>query len=258
LEYKTAEEARSMEGLRLVLTAGVPAPWSEAAKAMFKVKGIPFVPVLQQAGGENAELVAWTGHRNAPTAMYNSEPPCVTWLDILNLAERLQPEPSLLPADLDQRILMYGLLNELAGEGGMLWNGRYLMFRAMEQAYGAEAVAANPMFRDYRYSTEKAAMASGRMIEILTRLERQLAEQEKQGSRYFIGGGLSALDLYWACFSQTLEPLPEEICPMPGSIRRAWQGVVPVLAADGYVPAASLLQHRDFIFRDHIGLPLDF
>lgn len=258
MEYKTADEARTMDGLRLVLTAGLPAPWSEAAKALFRVKGIPFVPVLQQAGGENAGLVAWTGHRNAPTAMYEGEPPRVTWLDILNLAERLQPEPSLVPVELEQRILMHGLLNELAGEGGMLWNGRYLMFRAMEQAQGAEAVAANPMFRDYRYSAEKAAQAGARMIEILSRLERQLADQEKLGSRYLIGARLSALDLYWACFSQTLEPLPPEVCPMPGAIRRAWQGVAAVLAAGDYVPAGSLLQHRDFIFHNHIGLPLDF
>lgn len=132
--------------------------------------------------------------------MYRDEPPRVTWLDILNLAERLQPTPSLVPTDIEDRMLMHGLLNELAGEGGMFWQGRLLMFRAMEQA----------------------------------------------------------LDLYWACFSQPLDPLPLEVIPMPARVRSAWQGMAVALAGHGYTLKDCLLQHRDFIFREHIGLPLDF
>ena len=258
MEYLSVEEARRRDGLRIALSAGVPAPWSEAAKAIFAVKQIPYVAVAQAVGEDNDDLVAWTGHRNAPTAMYRDEPPRVTWLDILNLAERLAPTPSLVPADIEERILMNGLLNELAGEGGMLWSGRYLMFRAMEEALGREAVAANPMFRDYRYSAEAAAAAPPRMIAILGRLEQQLDKQAVAGSPYFIGGQLSALDLYWACFSQTLDPLPPEVNPMPSQVRAVWQGVAVVLAQEGYELSSSLLQHRDMIFRDHIGLPLDF
>ncbi|MEE4147089.1 MAG: hypothetical protein V2I26_19955 [Halieaceae bacterium] len=258
MEYLSVEEARQRDGLRVALSAGVPAPWSEAAKAVFAAKRIPYVAVAQAVGVDNDELVAWTGHRNAPTAMYRDEPPRVTWLDILNLAERLAPEPSLVPADIDDRILMHGLLNELAGEGGMLWSGRYLMFRAMEQALGREAVAANPMFRDYRYSADAAAAAAPKMIAILQRLEQQLDRQAALGSAYFIGAQLSALDLYWACFSQTLDPLPPDVNPMPSRVRAAWQGVAAVLAREGYSVKPSLLRHRDMIFRDHIGLPLDF
>lgn len=258
MEYVSVEEARQRDGLRIALSAGVPAPWSEAAKAVFAFKKIPYVAVIQAVGVDNDELVAWTGHRNAPTAMYRDEPPRVTWLDILNLAERLAPAPSLVPADIDQRILMTGLLNELAGENGMLWNGRYLMFRAMEEALGPEAVAANPMFRDYRYSAEAAAKAAPRMIAILRRLEQQLDSQAVAGSPYFIGAQLSALDLYWACFSQTLDPLPHEVNPMPARVRAGWLGSAAVLAQEGYTMNSSLLQHRDMIFRDHIGLPLDF
>ena len=258
MEYLSVEEARQHDGLRIALSAGVPAPWSEAAKAIFAVKQIPYVAVAQAVGVDNDDLVAWTGHRNAPTAMYRDEPPRVTWLDILNLAERLAPTPSLVPADIEERILMNGLLNELAGEGGMLWSGRYLMFRAMEEALGPEAVATNPMFRDYRYSAEAAAAAPPRMIAILSRLEQQLDKQAVAGSPYFIGGQLSALDLYWACFSQTLDPLPPEVNPMPSRVRAAWQGVAAVLAQEGYTLGSSLLQHRDMIFQDHIGLPLDF
>jgi hypothetical protein len=34
--------------------------------------------------------------------------------------------------------------------------------------------------------------------------------------------------------------------------------VAAVLAQEGYTLGSSLLQHRDMIFQDHIGLPLDF
>lgn len=258
MEYQTVADARDMGGLRLVLTAGVPAPWSESAKAVFKVKNIPYVPVLQKAAAANDELVAWTGHRNAPTAMYQNEPPGVTWLDILNLAERLQPEPSLVPEDIEDRILMTGLMNELAGEGGMLWSSRQLMFQTMVNAMGEEAVVDTPMFRNYRYSAEAAASACEKTVTILRRLELQLQRQTDANSRYFIADRLSVLDLYWACFSQTLAPLPQEVNPMPQSLRVTWGSAVDVMAKAGYTPDDCLFEHRNYVFREYIGLPLDF
>lgn len=154
MEYKTVAEARNLDGLRVTLTTGVPAPWSESAKAVLKVKNIPYVPVLQKAAAANEELVAWTGHRNAPTVMYRDEPARVTWLDILNLAERLQPDPPLVPEDMEDRIVMTGLMNELAGEGGMLWNSRQLMFRAMAKATAKAGYSPDDRLfehRDYIY-----------------------------------------------------------------------------------------------------------
>lgn len=258
MDYQTVADAKNMPGLRLVLTAGVPAPWSESAKAVFKVKDIPYIPVLQKAAAANEELVAWTGHRNAPTVMYQNEPPGVTWLDILNLAERLQPSPSLVPQDIENRILMTGLMNELAGEGGMLWSTRQLMFRAMVEAMGEEAVVDSPMFRNYRYNADAAAVACDRAIAILKRLELQLQRQARNNSRYFIADRLSALDLYWACFSQSLSPLPHEVNPMPKSLRATWATAVDEMAKSGYTPDQCLFTHRDYIFQEHIGLPLDF
>ena len=258
MEYKTVPEARNLDGLRITLTAGVPAPWSESAKAVLKVKNIPYVPVLQKGGAVNEELVAWTGHRNAPTMMYRDEPARVTWLDILNLVERLQPNPPLVPGDMEDRILMTGLMNELAGEGGMLWSSRQLMFRAMAEAMGEEAVADNPMFRNYHYSAEDAASACEKVIQILKRFELQLERQAEAGSRYLVADRLSALDLYWACFSQTLLPLPQEVNPMPNSLRVMWGSAVDEMAKAGYSPDDRLFEHRDYIYREYIGLPLDF
>ena len=56
-EYVDVERARAMTGLRLVLTSGVPGPWSEAAKSILHVKKLPCVKVRQELGGANRELL---------------------------------------------------------------------------------------------------------------------------------------------------------------------------------------------------------
>ena len=85
MEYVTVEEARALPGLRLVLTRGVPGPWSEAAKALFRLRNVAYVPVQQLAGDANSDLVEWTRHRNAPIALYENEAPRVRWLELLDL-----------------------------------------------------------------------------------------------------------------------------------------------------------------------------
>ena len=40
-EYIEVEQARAMSGLRLVLTPGVPGPWSEAARASSTSRNSP-------------------------------------------------------------------------------------------------------------------------------------------------------------------------------------------------------------------------
>ena len=78
MEYVPVEEAKAAGGLRLILTGGLPAPWSEAAKGVLFARNIDYLPVFQKAGDPNEELLAWTGHRNAPTAMNVDEPARVT------------------------------------------------------------------------------------------------------------------------------------------------------------------------------------
>ena len=112
MEYQSVEAGQAASGLRLVLSAGVPGPWGEAAKAVFKLRDVPFTPVAQVGGGENPELVEWTRHRNAPIAMYNDEAPRVRWLEIVELAERLGSGASLLPEDIEDRMRMVGIVNE--------------------------------------------------------------------------------------------------------------------------------------------------
>jgi hypothetical protein len=120
-EWIDMAEARRQKGLRLVLVRGVPSPWGEAAKAILQVKKLPFVRVAQQPGGTNPELLDWTGQTSAPVAAFEDERTRTGWAEILLLAERLAPEPRLVPASPTERALLFGLANELAGELGFGW-----------------------------------------------------------------------------------------------------------------------------------------
>ena len=49
IKYLSVAEGRQRSGLRLVLTAGVPGPWSESAKAVLNARKVSSVPVGQLA-----------------------------------------------------------------------------------------------------------------------------------------------------------------------------------------------------------------
>ncbi|MFT4825533.1 MAG: glutathione S-transferase [Halioglobus sp.] len=258
MEYVSVEQAKNAIGLRLVLTGGLPAPWSEAAKGVLKAHNIDFVPVLQIGGGTNEEILEWTGHRNAPTLMYNEEPSRATPVEIINFAERLGSGPSLVPSKIDDRIQMFGLINEIAGENGMAWNARVIMLKVMAQSMSEEVRAGNPMFETYRFSASDADSAPAKIISVLNVLTAQLQRQEERGSPYFIGDDLTALDIYWACFSQMLSPLPVEVNPMPDYMRKVWGLLAQTVEQAGYTIDSKLLKHRNFIFPKHLQWPLDF
>ena len=69
-------------------------------------------------GEPNEEIVAWGGEASGPIVAWAKEKPIHRWIDILYLAERLAPKPSLIPADATQRALMIGLSHEICGENG--------------------------------------------------------------------------------------------------------------------------------------------
>jgi len=254
-EWIDVEEARARSGLRLVLTAGVPGPWSEAAKGILHVKRLPFVRVRQELGGENRALAEWTGQTSAPVAAWNDEPPRTTSLAILLLAERLAPDPPLLPTDPESRAHLLGLCHEVVGEQGLGWTRRLIMLGSvLSQAGDAAPGGIKRMAAKYGCSPEAVQGADGRVVELLGMLSRQLARQHAAGSRYLFGDRLSALDVYWATFAALFAPLPEDLCPMPAPIRRAYT------LSDGPIGAAldpALLAHRDFVYHEHLELPVD-
>jgi glutathione S-transferase len=254
MKYLSVEEGRVLPGLKLVLTAGVPGPWGEAAKAIFKLKGLAYAAIAQEGGGENAALREWTGHANAPTAVNGEEPPVSDSLDILYLAERLAPSPRLIPPDAAERAAMFGIVREIIGREGLGWERRHMMLAPMMQSAsppeGIRRLAAR-----YGYTDAAASRAPVACARILDFLVKTLGRQRERGSRYFVGDALSAADVYWACFSNMFAPLPPAACATPPWMRQVWERTGPEIGA---ALAPALLEHRDFVFERHIGLPLDF
>lgn len=256
-EYVDVNRARALPGLRLVLTAGVPGPWGEAAKGIFHAKKIAFTRVAQSAGADNDALYEWTGHRNAPVAMYEDEPARTAWGEILWLAERIAPEPSLLPADPDDRIRCLGLAEALMGVGGFGWSRRLMLLRPGmgDSDTPPEAMRAvlGRMARQYGYSRAAADAAPARVVAILELLSRQLAAQRAQGRRYLIGERVSAVDIYWAAMAALVAPLPADVCAMPEMMRSMYGNPGPVVAK---AVDPALLEHRDRVYREHMEFPL--
>lgn len=246
------EDAIDLPGLRLVLTAGVPGPWGEAAKAIFHVKGISYVPVRQRAGQEDEALLRWTRQTGAPVAMYERERPRSGWSEILFLAERLQPQPRLVPLDEELRAAMFGLCHEICGEQGFAWSRRLMIFDSFMR--GQPADASNPLAWKYGYTPEAGPAAVERVAAITKLLATRLQQQRTAGSAFLIGESLSAADLYWATFAAMLSPLPPEACPLPDYMRPLYE--LNPDAGVRYDPI--LLEHRDFIYARYLPLPMDF
>lgn len=243
-----------MPGLRLVLTAGVPGPWGESAKAILQWKGIDFIPVRQNGGGDNADLLDWTAQDSAPVAVLDDQAPRSSWLDILLLAETMNPAKPLLPDELEQRALVIGLSRELAGEGGFAWNRRLLLLapimRSKEVPRGIARMAAK-----YGWSESALAGAGDRVASCLDYFATRLRMQQRLQSEYLVGHALTALDIYLANFLGMLKPLPEQDNPMPAFLRLSYETVDERLAMH---LDPLLFEFRDRIYQQHLNLPLDY
>jgi hypothetical protein len=260
LHYASIDEARNMTGLRLILGAyAVPGPWREACKGIFYVKKIPYIPVTSAGkDGSDRELREWTAQVSAPVVVWNDERPRSTWIEQLYLAERLAPTPPLIPASIADRVLMFGYINEICGENGFAWSKRLTMIHSMlsnPQVDEANRKRWTYMGNKYGYSPAVASAAPARMAEILRHLGTRLEQQRAQGSKFFIGHQLSALDIYWATFAALIQPLPPELCPMATAFRDFYTNKDPVVAA---ALSPLLLEHRDFIYREYLELPIVF
>ncbi len=253
MDYVSVTEAIDLPGLRLVLTAGVPGPWGEAAKGIFHVKGIGYVPVRQTAGEESEELREWTGQTSAPAAMYENERPRTGWAEILLLAERLEARSALLPRDPQKRAETFGVCHEICGEQGFAWSRRLMLLDPIMRDKPIDS--SNPLAWKYGYSPEAADRAAARVNEVTLVLATRLREQHTAGRRFLIGETMTAADIYWATFAAMLVPLPVEQCPMPDWLRPMYD-VRTTPSEVTFDPI--LLDHRDFIYRDYLALPMDF
>jgi glutathione S-transferase len=248
------ETARAASGVRLVVVANIPSPWSEAAKGIFRLKNVPFVAVRLEAGDKTVRQ--WTRSRNAPAAMYDDEPARTGWAEILELAERAAPasSPSLIPTSPADRVRMFGLAHEVMGEGGLLWSGRLLSIHAGLTTNGERGFpppVATYLGKRYGYTNDQARLDAA---------SRQIAETwslltEALGARsYYFGDRVTALDIYSAAAVNIFSLLDEKSCPMWPMIRAGFESMREAL------PAApdTIVAHRDRMYERHLELPLTF
>lgn len=268
-EYIDVEDAREMSGLRMVLGAyPIPGPWRESCKGIFYVKGLSYTSVKTAnrgesdlglgMGGSQSELISWTSQSSAPVAIWQDERPRFTWSDQLNLAERLEPEPRLVPENAADRVLMFGLINELAGEFGAGWMGRHILvktgYRVAAESNGDTSLW-DALAEKYGYSEKAAEASNARIAGVFNQLNEQLAAQKKIGSKYLIGDSLSALDIYHACFFCLFKPMEQKRCPMATDFRPFYE------CSENEVLKSlspSLEEHRDYIYKNYLELPIVF
>ena len=252
--YVTTEDAIARGGLRMVVVSNVPSAWGEAAKGIFHMKGLDWVAV--PLAYDDPKLGEWTGGKySAPAAIYEEEAPRTGWADILLLAERLAPEPALIPRNAVDRVLMFGLAHELLGEGGLAWERRLQLIAAGMTGQGgfAEPVA-QYLAPKYGYTPDCGPACEARVIDLLTMLSTRLKTQKDAGSDYYIGDAPSAADIYSACVMAFFDPLPEDKCAMRQATREAFNTL-----SDATKAALDpvLLAHRDLMYERHLELPLN-
>ncbi len=254
ISYLSPAEAIAHKGLRLVIVQGMPSPWGQAAKTIFEIKGLDFVVAPLVMAGTNEEIVAWSGQNSAPVVAWKDEPPLNRWMDILHLAERLAPEPALIPADAWDRAVMFGLSNELFGELGIGWCRRIQM---IGPALGAPQPPefAVILGEKYRYCRKDEQSASARIVDILGIFTTQLEDQRARGLSFLVGDRLSAVDIYFTAMMNLVAPLPRAQCPMPDAFRPSFTATDPEI-----VKALSpvVLEHRQRIFDACFRNPMEF
>ena len=249
--YTSITHAKHAPGLRLACLRGVPSPWAEAAKGIFYVKGLDCQYAAQSQDEPDGALVAWAGDVGIPVVAYENEKLRTGWVEILLLAERLQPELALIPAGAAERATLFGPAHEVCGEMGFGWAYRLLMI-AQSLDHGGEANfpagVANYLAPKYGFNPTHAGVAKARVIDILVMLSERIA-----GRRYLLGTSLTALDIYWATFANLILPLPEADLPAVPMIRAAYTcHDTDILAA----VSAELRALQKRIYETHLELPV--
>ncbi len=231
-EFVSLDEAAAMTtGTRVTFIPGIPALYAEALKNICYVKGVPLVRALQpmmgvdKATGEDrqARLYELTSQTSIPTMFHDQERPRNVWLEQLALAERIGAPgtPKLIPDDFEQRAEVMGLCEVVLGEDGLVWNMRILSDSPLAQKYG--------------YSESASADAPGKVAQVLTLIDRRLAAQEQNGSRYLVGEAVTAADVYWATMSMCVLPPSPEIMPLTQQNK----GMLKYFAMNGQIPVIA-------------------
>ncbi len=250
MQYQNIEHLISADGLRIVLVRGFPSPWGQAAKAMMEYKGLPYAAGALQARGENTAIVNWSGVNSGPVVAWNNEPPVNRWDDILMLLERLAPDKPLVPEAQAARAKLFGLAHSLCGPLGFGWN------RRLDGLHSAAKTGHAPgaFGEKYGYNTQDGERSVARSIACLEHLTAVLKSQVELGSNYFIGDTITAVDFYWAAFSNLAVIQSPKECPLAPAIRSRFESVKPEVRA---AVDPILIAHRDRIMYAHFKIPME-
>jgi len=252
MTFVDLETALALPGLRLVVAAGVPSPWSQVALTLIRFKKLPFHGTRTRAA--DPAFQRWGAARNLPAVLMDDEPIRTGWAEILALAERLAPDAPLLPTDPRERAHVMGLCHELMSEGGLLWCARVVAIDLGLSTDGREGFplqVAQYLAPRYGWTKTGVPRALARATEGLALLDAELAREQ---GPYYAGDTMTALDLYSAAAMNALVPLPDKDCPMAAPFRVAFTSMGRALG-DAITPA--LLAHRDHVVARHIDLPIE-
>jgi glutathione S-transferase len=248
----TLETALTAPGLSVLVAAGVPSPWSQAALAILHYKRVPFLRV--QTRVSDPAFQRWNRAFNLPAVLCDAEPVRTGWANILALSERLAPARPLSPANPAERVRMLGLCHECMGEGALVWCARLLAIESGIASQGREGFPlqiARYLAPRYGFGTVPVNELRSRAVSLLSHLE---AERARAVGPYFMGETISAIDFYSAVTMNALVPLPEVMCPMAPEIRKAFEWMGAQLS--GSIPR-GLLAHRDDMISRHFELPME-
>jgi|TARA_B110000902_G_C14293331_1_gene582040 glutathione S-transferase len=252
MHYSRLSDVGNTAGPKLVLTKGMPGPWGELVKAILQVKNVTYTAVAQYPGKSDEQLKALSGQTSAPVLIDKGA--CIADLKEIILAiEKNYPSPLLLPSDELALASVWEFIDFIAGPDGFAWNRRLMMFIPLMKV-DPPLELINSLAAKYGYSEAVAEDAPRRVLIILARMAAQLNAQAKSNQRYMFGNSLTALDITWAVFCSMLLPLPETVNAMPQGMRESY-----TLSDDliSYIDPI-LIEHRDYIYKKHLILPLDY
>ena len=251
-EFVSIAAARGAPGLRLFGLRGVPSPWTEAAKGIFHVKRLDFLHGARAEDEPPDALSAWAGDVGVPVVAFEKEKLRTGWAEILLLAERLAPEPALVPTEPEARALFFGLAHEICGEMGFGWAYRLLLIRDSlghaPDGQGFPPRVGEHLAVRYGFNPRSVAIAKQRAIDVLSLLSRRIESRP-----FLLDETFTALDIYWATFANLVTPLPPEELPAVPMIRAAYT------CRDADVLGAvseKLRAHQRIVYERFLGLPV--
>lgn len=250
IEYVDVATAKAARGVRIVVSGLVPSAWSEATKGLFRIANVPVLAVRRMR--DATEINAWTGVDNVPVVLHEGEPPRTGWAAITSLASRLAGPGVLLPDDIAARVDVMGVLNEIAGEDGIGWNGRHAMLEASFTSDGKRGFPAGVA----QYLAVRYGYVPGQLERVRARTSAQLTmlTDRLHGRAYFGGDRPNAIDVYAATFLTPVCEIPEAACPgLSPVMRHAFASAHEEL---GSLVSDELRAHRARMFERHLAWPI--